>query len=279
MAATTFAMEAIVRLTTAMADAGSFDIRLEAAASKEWNTVEGWKIVDDAMQIRSGRGYETYKSLEARGEKPTAIERMMRDFRINLIFEGSSEIMHLFMAREAVDKHLQVSGDLIDPSKSNQEKMQALVESAAFYGSWYPTRWLGWGQWPRFEEFGPLARHLRFVERKARKLARETFHGMVVHQARLQNKQAFLFRLVDVANELFSMAASVCRAHAMKQAGHKHARSARQLADLHCRNSSRKINRLFKDLWRNDDNQKYRTRLGRPPRRPPMDGRDSRHDG
>jgi hypothetical protein len=257
MASTTFAMEAIAKLTTWMADQGNFDIRLEAAAAKEWNSERAWHIIDETMQIRGGRGYETEKSLAARGEEPIGVERMMRDYRINRIFEGSSEIMHLFMAREAVDKHLQVAGDLIDPKKSANEKTAALVQSAVFYGTWYPTRWLGWGQWPRYSEFGRLAGHLRFVERNSRRLSRQVFHGMMVHQARLQNKQAFLFRLVDIANELFAMTASVSRAQAMRQQRLPEAASAERLADLFCCNSRRKIQDLFRDLWRNDDSFKY----------------------
>jgi len=258
MAAHTFAMEAIAALATEMADRGGYDIRLEAAAAKEWNTDRCWDIVDDTMQIRGGRGYETEKSLAARGEEPIGVERMMRDYRINKIFEGSSEIMHLFMAREMVDKHLQVAGAMIDPDKPMSAKLAALPGMGAFYAGWYPTRWLGWGRWPRYSDFGSLATHMRFVERNARKLARASFHGMLRYQARLQNKQAFLFRLVDVANELFAMAAAVSRARALSDQGRPEAAEARRLADLFCRIARRRVRRLFGELWDNDDVIRYR---------------------
>jgi alkylation response protein AidB-like acyl-CoA dehydrogenase len=258
MAAHTFAMEAIAALATEMADRGGFDIRLEAAAAKEWNTDRCWDIVDDTMQIRGGRGYETEKSLAERGEEPIGVERMMRDYRINKIFEGSSEIMHLFMAREMVDKHLQVAGAIIDPDKPMSAKLAALPKMGAFYAGWYPTRWLGWGRWPRYSDFGSLATHMRFVERNARKLARASFHGMLRYQARLQNKQAFLFRLVDVANELFAMAAAVSRARALADQGRPEAAEARRLADLFCRIARRRVRRLFGELWDNDDVIRYR---------------------
>jgi alkylation response protein AidB-like acyl-CoA dehydrogenase len=261
MAATTFAMESIATLATEMSDQGGYDIRLEAAACKEWNTARTWEIVDDTMQIRGGRGYETERSLAARGETPIGVERIMRDYRINKIFEGSSEIMHLFMAREAVDKHLQVAGAMIDPEKGVAEKLAELPKMAAFYGSWYPTRWLGWGQWPRYQEFGALARHLRFCERNTRRLSRQIFHGMLVHQGKLQHKQGFLFRVVDVANELFAMAASVARAQAMVEAGYPEAANAAELADLFCRGSRRQVMRLLRDLWFNDDVRKYKVAL------------------
>jgi hypothetical protein len=260
MASVTFAMESVSNLATEMSNRGGYDIRLEAAAAKEWNTCRTWEIVDDTMQIRGGRGYETYASQQARGERPVAVERLMRDYRINKIFEGSSEIMHLFMAREAVDKHLQVAGAMIDPEKGSAEKLQELPRIAAFYGAWYPSRWLG--GWRTFSEFGRLARYLRFADRATRKLSREIFHGMVVHQARMQNKQAFLFRVVDVANELFAVAATVSRTHAMLESGHPNARQAAELADLFCRQARRKIKRLFADLWSNDDVRKYQVAQG-----------------
>ncbi len=260
MASITFAMESVAHLATDMSNRGNFDIRLEAAAAKEWNSCRAWEIVDDTMQIRGGRGYETAPSLASRGERPVAVERMMRDYRINKIFEGSSEIMHLFMAREAVDKHLQVAGDVIAHNKGPAEKLQALPHIAAFYASWYPSQWVG--NFKSYKEFGPYARYLRFVERSTRRLARQVFHGMMVHQAGLQNKQVFLFRLVDIANELFAMAATVSRVHAMKVNGHPEASNAAELADIFCRQVKRKVKRLFQDLWSNDDSQKYRVALG-----------------
>ena len=257
MAAGAFAMESVSDLVSQMADRGGYDIRLEAAAAKEWNTVTGWRILDDTIQVRGGRGYETEHSLASRGETPYPVERAMRDYRINLIFEGSSEIMHLFMAREAVDKHLQVAGRMIDPDVGLAARLGALPRIALFYGGWYPTRWLGWGRWPRYARFGSCATHLRYAERATRKLSREIFHGMLVHKARMQRKQAFLFRTVDIAMEIFAIAACVSRARTMREEGHPHAREAARLADLFCRNARRKIGRLFREMWHNDDVLKY----------------------
>ena len=261
MAAHTFAMEAVANLAAEMADRGGYDIRLEAAAAKEWNTARCWDVVDDTMQIRGGRGYETERSLAGRGEPAIGVERIMRDYRINKIFEGSTEIMHLFMAREMVDRHLQAAGPMADPRSTLGQKAAALPKMLSFYAWWYPTRWLGWGRWPRYSEFGRLATHLRFVARMSRKLARESFHGMLVYQAGLQNKQAFLFRLVDVANELFAMAASVSRADALARTGAAEAREAGDLADVFCRMARRRIRALFGELWDNDDPSRYRAAL------------------
>ena len=258
IAAKVFAMESVASLATEMSDRGGYDIRLEAAAAKEWNTGRAWEIVDETMQVRGGRGYETEASLAARGEEPVPVERIMRDYRINKIFEGSTEIMHLFMAREMVDRHLQLAGPLADPDATLGAKLAVLPRMLAFYGWWYPTRFLGWGYWPRFASFGPLATHVRFVERTSRRLARASFHGMLVYQARLQNKQAFLFRLVDIANETFAMAASVSRARTLEERRAPEAREAVRAADVFCRQARRRVRALFGALWSNDDDARYR---------------------
>lgn len=253
MASKVFAMEGIAELCCQLADIGELDIRLEAAAAKEYNTCRAWEIVDDTMQIRGGRGYEKETSLIARGERPMPVERMMRDSRVSKIFEGASEIMHLLMAREAVDKHLSVAGVMIDPKRSAREKLAALPGIAAFYLRWYPSRWVGLRGWLGYGEFGALGGHLRFVERNSRKLARQAFHGMLWHGPALERKQAFLFRWVDIAMELFAMAVAVSRAKTMQDQNHPGAASAQKLADVFCRNARRRVTSLFAALWRNDD--------------------------
>ena len=252
MAAETFAMSSIVALTSGMADAKRFDVRLEAAIAKMWNSERAWEIVNEAVQVRGGRGYETAESLGDRGEQPIPVERWLRDLRINLIFEGSSEIMRLFIAREAVDHHLAVAGDMVDPRAPMGRRLSAAVRAGLYYAWWYPTRWLGWGRAPRYGEFGSLATHLRFVNRASRRLARALFYCMVRFGGGLEKRQAVLGRVVDIGAELFAMSAACVNAmRLMKETPGD--RAPAELADAFCRLARLRVDDRFRHLFRNAD--------------------------
>src|SRR5215217_2814819 len=251
MAGTAFGLEAMLDVSSPLADDKSADIRIEAALGKLLASELGWQVADELMQVRGGRGYETAESLANRGEQAVPVEQVLRDMRINRIFEGSTEIMHLLIAREAVDTHLAVAGDIIDPKADTGRKAKAAARAGGFYARWLPSLAVGKGQVPAgYGEFGPLAEHLRYVERASRKLARQTFYGMSRWQGRLEHRQVFLGRIVDIGAELFAMAASCVRAQALRE---RHGESAVELADAFCQQARRRVEELFTRLWHNTE--------------------------
>jgi alkylation response protein AidB-like acyl-CoA dehydrogenase len=250
IAATTYAMESMLDLCCVIADDNRNDIRIEAALVKLFASEMAWQVADELIQIRGGRGYEKAESLAARGERAVEAEQILRDLRINRIFEGSTEIMHLLIAREAVDAHLSVAGDIIDPDAGLGRKARAGARAGAFYARWLPALAVGRGQVPTgYGEFGPLAVHLRYVERASRKLARSTFYGMSRWQGKLERKQGFLGRIVDIGAELFAMSVVCVRARAER----RDRPEGVELADLFCRQARLRAEALFEALWDNTD--------------------------
>jgi hypothetical protein len=254
IAASAFGLEAMLDVASRLADDKSNDIRIEAALAKLYGSEMGWTVLDELIQVRGGRGYETAASLKARGEKPVPAEQALRDMRINRIFEGSSEIMHLLIAREAVDQHLQVAGDLLESGGEIKAKLAAAGRAGRFYSTWLPQLAVGKGQMPSsYDELGPLAPHMRYVERASRKLARSIFYGMTRWQAKLEYRQAFLGRLVDIGCELFAMAAAAAYADTIGREQPERGTEAQELAELFCLQARRRAETLFDELWSNDD--------------------------
>jgi alkylation response protein AidB-like acyl-CoA dehydrogenase len=251
MTADIFAMEAMTFYTASLVDRDKkSDIRLEAAMCKMWATERTWEIVNDTMQIRGGRGYETAASLAARGETPVPVERWLRDCRINTIFEGSSEILRLFLAREALDPHLQIAGPVLNAQYSPSERIRVGMKAAFFYVGWYPRQW-----WPLVmigSGFHPsLARHLRYAARTSRRLARTLFHAMLRFGPKLERQQLLLGRVVDIGTELFAITATCSRAQSLDT------KEAREVADYFCGMSRLKIEALFRNVHNNRDAEGY----------------------
>lgn len=246
IASMTLAMDAITYLTSHWADKDEFDIRIEAAMAKLFCTEASWKIVDMTMQFRGGRGYERATSLKERGEKPIAIERMMRDARINLIIEGTSEIMHLFLAREALDPHLNRAAKLLNPKTPMSEKIATGLKVAAHYATWYPKQWINSSLFNSHNDAGPFASEFRYVDKGAHKLARNFFHNMAKYADKLERKQVILTSLTDIGSELFAMAATCSYALMLKERDNN--QDAIELAKHFCFHAKERIRQHYRTM-------------------------------
>ena len=258
MAANAFACEAMVMLTSALVDRDQADIRIEAAMCKLWGSEAAWSAVDETMQIRGGRGYETAQSLKNRGEKPIPVERMMRDSRINLIFEGSSEIMRLFLAREALDPHLKVAGGVLDSRQPAGKRFSAAMKAGGFYARWYPRLYLPSGGVPGdlTPAFKPV---MAYVARTSRRLARTLFHAMAKHGPKLEKRQLLLGRVVDAGTELLAITATVLYADALVKRGDTGNPRAELETLVACfvGNARERIDAAFAGVGRNQDGRNY----------------------
>ena len=248
-----FAMKAMVYAACAFADHKNADIRLEAAAAKYWCSETLWKMFDDYLQVRGGRGYEQAKSLYARGERPNAVEMGLRDARINRIFEGSSQVMHLIMAREALDTHFKLVMPILQPKPGQKgSKREAVMKAAGFYATWLPKLFVPAGSGRLDAPHLDLRnrRHLAYAAKTSKRLARRLFATMAKLGPALEKEQVVLGNFVDVGVELFVMAATLSYADHLSAANPSDD-SIQELANLYCCEARRRIDGHFRAVKSN----------------------------
>jgi len=256
MAGNVFAMEAITFLTSGLVDRKSGDLRIETAMCKMWSTETTWKISDDAMQVRGGRGYETAQSLKGRGEEGVPVERFLRDCRINMIFEGSSEIMRLFIAREALDPHLKIGGAIFNTTLPMSERLKAVFTSGKFYAGWYPRQWFSTGAGRIDGLHRDLQKHVDYAARTSKRLARGLFHAMARFGPKLDREQLLLSRFVGIATELFAISAT-CSFAQYKMNHGESADEVLSVANYFCNSAKSRIAHHFADTGQNVDKRGY----------------------
>jgi hypothetical protein len=223
-----FAMEAFADYAAALADRGDHDIRIEAAMAKLFCSETGFRIADFALQVRGGRGYETQESLAGRGETPFPVERLFREARLNTIVEGTSQVLHLFLAREALDPHLARAGALAQAGTSRGRRIAAGARAALYYPFWILPRLLPVLTAPSAVP-PPLRRRWRRARAGARSLAVRVVLAMARHGRALEHRQERLRRLVEDGVDLVASALVISRAASRGDA------ASVELADLFCR--------------------------------------------
>jgi alkylation response protein AidB-like acyl-CoA dehydrogenase len=203
-AAYTLALDAVMAFCGAWANRNG-DLRLESAAAKIIGSEWYWEVVNDLFQVRGGRGFMTVESQRKSGELGIPVMRMLRDARINLVWEGTSEILRIWMAREALSPYIEQGLALLRGSPSRR-LAASLYYARVGLRSYLPPIAPGHGS-ARFE--GEYAHWGRVIEAGARRLTRATLVTTLRHRQRLQDKQLVLEQLVNESLMLFPMAATI----------------------------------------------------------------------
>lgn len=253
IAGQTYAMETLALYGAALSDRHNVDIRMEAAAAKMWNSERSWEVADTAFQLRGGRGFETEKSVEDRGEVGFPMERVLRDTRINRIVEGTTDVMHLFIAREALDGHLRNAGGLFKKGATLLDKVKTIGKCALIYPKWYLSNVVG----SMFDKFGKfddaIARHLDWVDGRTRRLALTLFHQMLLRGPKLEMRQLILARLVDIGAELAVMALVASRLQTEKDRKDPNFSYNMTVMEHFFKSRRAVVERFFSEVWDNAD--------------------------
>jgi alkylation response protein AidB-like acyl-CoA dehydrogenase len=253
IAGQTYAMETLALYGAALSDRHNVDIRMEAATAKMWNSERSWEVADTAFQLRGGRGFETEKSVDDRAETGFPMERVLRDTRINRIVEGTTDIMHLFIAREALDGHLRNAGGLFKKGATLLDKVKTIGKCALIYPKWYLSNLFG-SIFDKFIQFDDnMAQHLNWAERNTRRLALTLFHQMILRGPKLEMRQLILARLVDIGAELAVMALVASRLQTEKDRKDPNFSHNSVIMEHFFKSRRAVVERLFSEVWDNAD--------------------------
>jgi len=191
----TYALESMTYLTTGLVDAGVPDYSLESAICKVYGSETYWMVVNETLQIAAGIGYMT--------EYP--YERMLRDARINLIFEGTNEILRAFIALSGMQS----------PGKQLSEVARAIREPIKGFGilsDFAIQRARSALGRERFVRVHPaLKKEAVILEDATVALARETERVLRKHGRDIAEKQFVQKRIAEVAIHLYALTAVLTR--------------------------------------------------------------------
>jgi alkylation response protein AidB-like acyl-CoA dehydrogenase len=232
-AAYTLALEAVMAFCGAWANRKG-DLRLESAAAKIIGSEWYWDVVNDLFQVRGGRGFMTVESQRKCGEQGIPVMRMLRDARINLVWEGTSEILRIWMAREALSPYIEKGIAFLQGSPSQRTEASLYYLRAALRSCLPPMHMRH-----NSKVFGKdNAQWVRFIESCSRSLTRATVAATLRHRQSLHKKQLLLQHLVNDSLLLFPMAATLWYS---SQPEMRTKPGIRELASYFCQDTEEKL--------------------------------------
>ncbi|MEK9141612.1 MAG: acyl-CoA dehydrogenase family protein [Nitrospirota bacterium] len=218
MAVNLFTMEALASSVWRMADQHSYDVRIEAAIAKIFCSEKTIQFLKDAQIIFGGMGYETADSKRVRGEPAFGIEQLVRDAEMYRIGEGATDVLRPFVAREALNMHLERTRSYFDEGVNGLRRLTEVGRLLKFYIPWYGRQWIGKRLPSQSVVQHPQVRlKLAFVERASRRLARAMFYAMVRHREALRDDQGRQNRIESLGEDLFLIAGTALYAERLER--------------------------------------------------------------
>lgn len=235
-----YATEAVVAMVAGLSDAGYKDYAVEAAISKVFASECAWRTVDEALQIAAGNGFM----------REFPYERMLRDARINRIFEGTNDILRLFISLTAIND---VGTELKEVAASLQDPIKGFGILSE-YARKKVTHATGYGK-AEFKKTHPAIKAQTDVfENCAKDLSAAADRLLRKHGKKIVDMQFATRRLGDIMIDLFVLACVISRVSAsITEKGEKGAAKEMEVLEIFCGQASRRIKGNFNKIDNNDD--------------------------
>jgi len=223
-----YASDAMLGILASLVDRGEVDFSLEAACAKVFASEMVWRAADDMVQLAGGRGYV----------KPYPYERILRDARINRIFEGANEVLRLFIALNGVQA----------PAAALKEVGSALrrpLKHLGLLGGYATSRVklrLGQTSTLDINLHDRLKKHKEYFEKHVAELGTATDRAIVRHREKIVDSQLVLERLANMAIDLFATASVIARTQTLiDECGVEKCEREMALCDLFCVEAGRRF--------------------------------------
>ncbi len=237
-----FAAEAMVRVTADLMDRGNTDYSVETAICKVFSTEMEWRLANECLQIAGGAGYM----------KEYLYEKSLRDSRIFTIWEGTNEILRLFIGLSGV----QGPGEQLKVISDTLKKPLADVMGSIGALSDFGVRWIQ----RRVSTPATLTGvHSTFARESARFGKYTAIFAAQVETTLLRNGKNIIHnefavkRIADVAIDLFAMACTLSRASQVLDQGGEHASDVVPIARAFFRKARRRVAENLRRMEKNDD--------------------------
>lgn len=239
-----YAAESVVNLVAGMVDRGHKDYAVEAAISKIYATEALWDVVDEALQIAGGNGFM----------REFPYERIMRNARINRIFEGTNEILRLFVALTAMND---VGTSLKEVASAIGNALHDPIKGFGILSDYAKRRVgqaTGIGRVEMTKMHPAIAEHARTYEGLTGKLAVAADRILRKHGKGIMNKQFATRRLADIMIDLFVLASVISRvSQALEEKGVSKSAQELEILQIFASDANRRIQSNLDQIDVNDD--------------------------